>query len=72
MGPERLKLEKGGPVLAAISPLGSRRLSCAADGRDYLDRRARTTQRAERLSLRGEREPGDDSLPTLGQAWLRE
>ena len=60
-----------GPVLAA-SPLASRRLSCAADGRDYLDRRARTSQRAERRALRGERELGDDSLPTLGQAWLRE
>lgn len=54
------------------SPLSSRRLSCAADGRDYRGRRARTTQRAERRALRGERELGDDSLPTLGQAWLRE
>ena len=66
--------KREGPVLWPSPFFASpRRLSCAADGRKpYLDRDAREPPNAPVCSLPRERARGDDSLPTLGQAWLRE
>ena len=53
------------PREMALGATDTFRLYCAADGRPPVREDARATQRAGRATC-------DDSLPTLGQAWLRE
>ena len=58
--------------LSFFPPFLPRRLSCAADGRTT-EKAMRANRPTRRTSLSGEcGARGDDSLPTLGQAWLRE